>query len=244
MKNITITICTITLLFTIFHTYAQTINNPDTITNLISQDFKDLEKYYNAHINDTLVSIQYAKAFLFKAQKENKRKEEIDGYYMLAKISKHDQALSYADSIIGMTVNNSNYNFPAEAHLLKAQIFGAKSKYQKAIDQLTKANQFANKNENTDQKFLTKYFIAILKNELGEHKESLSLLNKTTKYYQNKFNEDLSYTYQYIKCLYAYGHTFSLNKKYDSAYFYTNKAINLSLKSKNNSLYLKFICVY
>ncbi len=207
------------------------------INTMIKKEYDELSQMYQDNIKDTVISHFYAKAFLLKAKKEKKTSDISEGYYMLAKTSHHDKALLYLDTIIEINKNINDFVYPAKAHLLKAQKFGIKSEYKKAIDQLTKANEYANENKNIDQKFSTKYYIAILKNEMGEYEESLKLLKATTKYYKGKSKEYPSFQNRYIRSLFSYGNTFNLNKKYDSAYYYTKKGIQLSLQSKDSIQY-------
>ncbi|GAA4271402.1 helix-turn-helix transcriptional regulator [Aquimarina gracilis] len=207
------------------------------VSEQAKKDYDTLTKYFQKHTKDSIKSKIYAKAFLLKAKLENNISRQADGYYMLATISSNEKALIYADSVIRLTKEKDNYVYPAEAHLLKARIFGSKGEYQKSKDELIQANLYANKNENIDQKFKTKYFIAILKSNLGEYQESSNDLRSIVAYYKNKFDQDQKYEYDYIKSLYALGDAHNGNKKYDSAYAINKKAVRSSLHSKDSSLY-------
>ncbi len=236
MKTLKYKILILLLFLSFQNIYTQDIDETD-INELAKNNYNDLSEYFQLRIKDSTKVRVYAQAFLAKAKQESNTIKKADGYYMLATVSEHEEALLYCDSIIEVTKNEDHYSYPAKAHLLKAQILGSQSEYQKTMDELVKANIYANKNENIDQKYKTKYFIAILKNNLGEYEESLDILKSTTEYYKNKYDEDKNYEYDYIKSLYAYGNAYDVNNKYDSAYTINKKAIKLSLKSKDSTLY-------
>ncbi|MEW7293160.1 helix-turn-helix domain-containing protein [Aquimarina sp. 2304DJ70-9] len=209
--------------------------------NLVQKQYPELLENFQQFIGDSVKAQKYAKAFLLKAKQDNNIIKKANGYYMLASISEHDTALLYADSIIAITKNVSDFDYPAKAYLLKARVYGSKGYYQKSMNELMQANTYANKNENSDQKYKTKYFIAVLKHNLGEYQEGLELLQSTVNYYENKFKEHKEYEYDYIKSLYATGTIYNAIKKYDSAYAINKKAINLSLKSKDSLLYTRLL---
>lgn len=227
------------LLIILGHTfmYSQSASEKD-ISSLIQETFQDLEDNFLQLENDSL-KMPYAKAFLIKAKQGNDDIKKADGYYMVAKVSEHEKALLYADSIIAITKNKENFDYPAKAHLLKANILGAQSYFQKSMKQLAKANTYANENENTYQQYQIKYFIALLKNNLGENEESLDILKDVVSYYESKYLEDKNVNNKndYLKALYAYGNAFSILEDYDSAQKVNDKAINLALKSKDSTLY-------
>ncbi|GAA4279097.1 helix-turn-helix transcriptional regulator [Aquimarina mytili] len=220
--------------------YAQEINE-NNITTLAQKKYTELLEKFNLQLNDSVKARVYAQAFLLKAKQDTNIIKKANGYYMLATVSEHDNALLYADSIITITKNINDFDYPAKAYLLKARVFGSKGYYQKSMDELVKANLYANKNDNIDQKFKTKYFIAILKNNLGEYQESLELLQSTVNYYEDKFTQHREHEYDYIKSLYATGTVYNAIKKYDSAYAINKKAIRLSLKSKDSILYTRLL---
>ncbi|MHA7060185.1 helix-turn-helix domain-containing protein [Aquimarina sp. M1] len=204
---------------------------------LFQKTYEELQESFKQYKSDPKHSKVYALTYLQKAKQERDIIKQADGYYMLSEISKQSEVLAYGDSIIMLTKNIKDYNYPAKGHLLKARVYGGKSQFKKAIDELVFSNQYANENENTDQQFKTKYFIALLKEDLGESLESLESLKSIVDYYEKQFNENPKYEYDYIKSLFALGSSFNKNKIYNSAYITNKKAINLSLKSKDSILY-------
>ncbi|WP_128755304.1 helix-turn-helix domain-containing protein [Aquimarina sediminis] len=188
-------------------------------------------------IQDTIKTKAYSYSLLQKAKKEKNLYKQSDAYYLYARVSEDSIALIYADSIIKATKEKDNFVYPAKAYLLKSNILGSQGNYQKSMDELVQAHLYATKNKNTDQKYETKYSIAILKNYLSEYKESLNILRSTVAYYKTKFEQDNKYEYDYIKSLYALGNSYNVNENYDSTLVVNKKASKLSLKSKDSILY-------
>ena len=223
-------------------TYAQ-VSDKIEIQLLSEKSYDELSKTFETlkSKNDTLTTKLYAEAFLLKAKEENNIIKKADGYdmlaYMFTRTSKYEQALKYADSIITITKDKNDYEYPAKAHLLKANILGSQSDFQESMNELAKANIQANKNGNEEQQYQIKYFIALLKNNLGEYEESLKIFKSVVEYYETKYQENKEYEEEYIRSLYAYGNAFNILEVYDSVQKINNKAIRLSLKSRDSSLY-------
>lgn len=215
------------------HAQNQKLRN-DTLSRY---SYNRLAKNFDFNIKDSTTAKIYAYSFLKKAKKDKDIYKQADAYHMYAQVSQDSIALIYADSIIEITKEKDNFTYPAKAHLLKSNILGSKSDYQKSMDELVMANLYATKNKNIDQKFETKYSIAILKNYLSEFEESLDILRSTVAYYKTKFSQNKKYEYDYIKSLYAFGNSYNVNEKYDSTLVVNKKAIKLSLKSRDSILY-------
>ncbi|MFC4634991.1 helix-turn-helix domain-containing protein [Dokdonia ponticola] len=245
IKNKFVSTCLLTF-FGLNITHAQ-LSNTKKIQLLAEESYQELLENYNS--NDSKSDIEtdqlYAKAFLLKAKEENNPIKIADAYYMLSdlytKTSKNEQALAYADSIIAITKNKNNYSYPAKAHLLKAKILGSQSNFQDSMNELAEANKYANINKNEDQQYQIKYFIAILKSNLGQSEESLKLFKSIVEYYENKYQENREYENEYIRSLYAYGIAFNTSKKYDSVQKINDKAIQLSLRTNDSSYYNRLL---
>lgn len=192
----------------------------------------------NSEIKDSIRTRVLAEEKLRLIKSSNDISELADAYYELALLSKRKEAILYADSIIALSQDTEDFNYPAKAYLLKARLYGSQSKYQQSMDELIKANRYANLYKNVDQQYEIKYSIAVLQGSLGNHKEALSLLESVTEYYNEK-NENNKEQYQrfYIKSLFALGDSYNSNTDYDNAYLTNKKAIILSLKTKDSVLY-------
>ncbi|WP_298548428.1 helix-turn-helix transcriptional regulator [uncultured Aquimarina sp.] len=218
--------------------------NVVVLDSLHSMNYEELDSKYNTvKRKNPKKAILYAQSFLDKAKKEKNVIKQADGYYMLAKMNRDTIGIVYADSIISLTKELRDYKYPAEAYLFKAGRFGLKGQYELAMKELTKANAYANNNGNKDQQYKTKYFIALLKDNLGEYHETLEIFKSIEEYNRKKYGIDRHNSYEYLLSLYALGVSFSNNKKYDSAYYQNREGIKLSLKSKDSILYGEFLLV-
>ncbi|WP_299685169.1 AraC family transcriptional regulator [uncultured Dokdonia sp.] len=222
--------------------YSQNKNN-DTIQLLAEKSYESLSDTFLTYQSkkNTSLSLTYGKAFLLKAKNENDIIKKAEGYYMLADtykvVPEYEKALQYSDSIITITKDIKDYSYPAKAHLLKANILGSQGDFQNSMSELAEANIYANENENVEQQYQIKYFIALLKSNLDEKEESLEILKSVVAYYKTKYLEDEKYKHEYITSLYAYGNAFNILEQYDSVQKVNNEAIRLTLTTKDSSLY-------
>lgn len=225
------------LLFYCNITLSQDINSKD----VDKSEYIELNNEFLVHIKDTASARIIAINFLNKAKKQNHITKISDGYYMLAQVSNDDIAFKYLDSIIELTTNANDYDYPGKAYLHKARILGSQGKFNESMDELIKVNSISIANKNIEQQFKTKYYIALLKNELGEFDESRKTLETVVSYNKMKYEKDKNYEYDYIRSLYAYGNSLNLNGYFDLAHKVNENAIRLSLQSKDSILYKRLL---
>ncbi|GAA0710934.1 hypothetical protein GCM10009430_00060 [Aquimarina litoralis] len=232
-----------TLIFTLFALFCcNHILSQNVISDYTqNSDYTELSQDFLINKKDPERAKIIAKNFLNKAKEENDIIKISDGLYMLAEISDKDIAVKYLDSIIKLTVNANDFTYPGKAYLLKATILGSQGRFNESMDELIKVNSLAIASNNVEQQFKTKYYIALLKNELGDFEESRKILETVVSFNKMKFNEDKHYEYDYILSLYAYGNSLNLNDDFDLAYQVNKDAIKLSLKSKDSILYERLL---
>ncbi|WP_299218995.1 helix-turn-helix transcriptional regulator [uncultured Aquimarina sp.] len=210
--------------------------------SLHSMNYEELDSKYNTvkRKNPQKATI-YARTFLNRAKKDKDRIKQADGYYMLAGLHKDSIRITYIDTIINLTNELKASKYPAEAYLFKARIFGAQGQYQLSMNEVIKANKYANINGNIDQQYRAKYFIALLKDNLGEYQETLKLYKSIEEYRKEKYKRDTSYKSEYLMSMFALGVSYNNNKLYDSAYQINKKGLELSLKTKDSLSYDRFL---
>lgn len=220
------------------------IQAQDNIEFLSQDSFEELSRIYDESESEEM-ALSFAKAFLLKAKRENNNLKKAEGYYMVAEnltISlAYKEALPYLDSAIVFSKDNYTDIFPARAHILKANISGAQTNFKEATDQLTIANGYARKTNNVDQQYDIKYFISILKNNIGEYDEGFSLLKETLEYRKDKFLKDSTYRRPYLQSVFALASRFNSMKKPDSALINLKKAMAIALKTKDSILYSRML---
>ncbi len=186
---------------------------------------------------------QLLNRLLEKSKYKNEVLKQADYYYLLSEISTKEKALSYLDSIIVVTQDLKDYNYPAKAYLKKAGFYGAQGNYDLAMQAVMKADSLAIARKNKDQEFAVKYYIALLKDDIGEKEEALHVLKLVKKYYQEKFYLDNSYVNRskFFQLLYAVGDSYYRTQNYDSAHRLSSKGIQLSLQYKDSIYYSRFL---
>lgn len=210
----------------------------DLLSHLTEEDLFEKFKKFN---NDSSSYKKCANGFIKYARVKRNIVLESQGLYLMGVLSKEEEAIKYADSIILITKNLDNYTYPARAHLLKARNLGRKEEYAKALNELLEADTYATKNNNLDQKNEVKFFIGILKINLGDLEESLNYYKSANGYYESKYEENKSYQKKYLKSLFALGNGYTRVKKYDSAYYYMHKGMKLSIKVSDSTYYGYFL---
>lgn len=215
-KTIVISFC-----FLVVQGFSQGITKvPDS---LLSKSYKVLVTNYELQTKNKELAQLYALALLTKAKADQDVIKQADGYYKLAKVVEQSKAITYADSVISLTKDINDYTYPVEAFLFKARILGLTGKYRQAMQELANANHYANINNNSDQQYRIKYYIALLKNNLGEFQETLAIFKSIKKYYKVKYEVNPEeFSFDYLTALYGLGNAYNDNKKFDSAY-YENK---------------------
>ena len=211
--------------------------NKDSLMLLTKESYNDLYIKYNQSKKDSIKAKIYAEAFLLKAKIKNDSTEKISGYRMLANTPNTKKALMYLDSIIDFTKNSTNFRYPARAYLIKANILSHATRYSEEMEELKLANEYANARDNLDQQYEIKYFIALLKGNIGEHKQSKAILKDLITYYKNKHTINERYNRLYNTTLFAYGNVLNSLHQLDSAEIINKKTIRLILKSKDSAMY-------
>ncbi len=212
---------------------------------LVSESYENLFQAFEDSKNDIRTAELYAEAFLLKAKKENNIFKKTEGYYliarMLCRIPDYDKASIYLDSSITISKGKNDFVYPAKAHILKANINGSQSKYQKVMDELAKANAYTNVTNNEDQQYEIKYLFSLLQKNLGDYEKSIKILKEVIIYYEKKYLIDKTYEDEYILSLYAYSSGLNHLKKIDSVDIINKKVTRLSLKSKDSTLYNRIL---
>ncbi|MHB1195416.1 MAG: helix-turn-helix domain-containing protein [Lutibacter sp.] len=212
--------------------------------SLKTKTYEELFKGLNASNNDTVKEKIYAKAYLHKAKNENDIVRISNGYSQFASIYSKiniDLAMKYCDSIIFLTKNLSNIDYPGYGYMAKGIFQFNIGNYEKALENYLIANKYALKNKNIKQQFYINNVVGNLKNLWGNYgealrffKSQLKLLQKNEIYFKNP-------QVIYLKLLFSLTNSYILNKKLDSAVIYAKKGIQESLAINDSAEYYSFI---
>lgn len=225
------------------HSQKQTLQSDIDI--LISDSYEDLFQVFESSKKDVKAAKLYSKAFLLKAKKENDSLKKIEGYYLMARmysrLQDYDKASMYLDSSITLAKHKKSFVFPAKSHILKANINGSQGRYQKAMDELAKANSYINTTNNSDQAYEVKYMLSLLQKNLGEFDKSIEILKEVISYYASKYTTDKTYETEYILALYAYSTSLNHIKETEVADSINKRITRLSLNTKDSIFYNRIL---
>jgi len=214
---------------------------PDSLQN---KTYKELYASYNLNYSDTIKAGILAKAYLYKAKNENDTIKIANGYSQLVSIyrnSKSNLSILYCDSIIKLTKNLNDFEYPGFGYLSKGIWYNYKGEYKKALDNLLIANEYASKNKNYNQLFYLKNVIGDLKLFWGNNDEALEIFKSQLNLIkQGNFNFEYENNL-HLNIYFRISNSYILNKKLDSALIFTKKGIQSSLAIKDTLTYYDFV---
>tara|TARA_R110002049_G_scaffold63_7_gene386 strand:- start:1213 stop:2910 length:1698 start_codon:yes stop_codon:yes gene_type:complete len=230
LKNIFI-ITQVILLITSINLISQ---NKDSI-NSYSFD-KLTDKYYEYKFTDSLKAKKYVDLYIEKADKNNDTLELMDGHLLLSDIKDNKYIyLNYLDSLIKITTKKPNKKFPAIIYLKKGfscLIYGMND--ESLINYISAVN-YSTLYKNDSVKYVAKSHIGLLNVKNNNYTEAKK---KYLEVYSNyKSNPELRGVDNYFSLLLNLSKTYIREGKYDSAYYYNYKALQLSQKENDTIMY-------
>jgi len=200
----------------------------DSLSNL---DYQELQQLFFKPGNDSLLNHTYFKAYLHKARKENDSLEIVKSYYLRI-ISKGDieDVFHLYDTIIEISKNLKNENFPATAYFDKGVIYHRKYLYKNALDNYIKAAYYNHGSRKEHLEFLINQSLGQLKSTIDKNQEALTITKKCYKYVVEKNYRDEN-SPLYYNVLFSLADAYRKMNYLDSARVYTR----LGLLDKNES---------
>jgi AraC-like DNA-binding protein len=165
---------------------------PDSLKNL---SFEELEqRFENSPTGKDM--LLYSNVYYKKSKKQEEKKIILNGLYMKGHLL-YDKirCLKYLDTIINLTKNNSDGDYPAKAYILKSDFYFGNDELHKALKNSLLAEKYISKTNNVEQNIKIKEQIASIKIELGKPKEALPLLIEYYDYYKQNNPKSIYYTY-------------------------------------------------
>lgn len=212
--------------------------------SLKTKTYEALFKGLNASSNDSVKEKLYAKTYLHKAKNENDIVRISNGYSQFASIYSKiniELAMKYCDSIIFLTKNINNIDYPGFGYMAKGICQFNLGNYEKALENYLIANKYALKNKNIKQQFYINNNIGQLKNLWGNYEEGLGIFkSQLLLLQQNKI--DFQYPQHiYSTILFSLTNSYIVTKKLDSALIYAKKGIQESLAINDSAQYYSFV---
>ncbi len=209
-----------------------TNNTIDTLKNKTAQELLTIA----ASKADTIILKRAIKA----AKKENNLDILTNCYYFMGYHVKDGHKLLYNDSIINLKDQFSNSSHPASAYYAKGFYYFNKRNFIKATDNFIKANEYANRYYNKDIIVRSKQSLGLLKKEIGDYEQALTLYKENFQYATSKDSTSLSPD-NYLEIILSIASTYYKLNQSDSLYYYNNLGIKESLRLKNVDKYNDFI---
>ncbi|WP_261509788.1 helix-turn-helix domain-containing protein [Chryseobacterium paludis] len=223
--------------------FSQSIRGFHIPDSLKTKSFNQLEENYNKvfRINNKKAGL-YANVILAKGKKEKNENFIYDGYYKIAHIKglTSENGHPYADSLIEITKNVNNKEYPAKAYILKGILLNYEFEYKEALNYYIKAQQLS-KDKNLDQFFYIKKLIGILKTATGENEDALPLFLEYYNYQKQKINTKDQDIKSYIGSIFSVANCYNKAKQYIKAQDYINIGIHECNKYKDYTHYPYFI---
>lgn len=192
MKN---TILIILLLFATasFSQKREIFTIPDSLKNT---SFKELQKRYeNSFLNKKNKKL-YANVYYQKSKLQSDKVIRANGlYYFAISVASDTIAMQCSDSIITLTKNLDDFNYPARGFILKSNFLMKKMDLKSSLTNILEAEKFSLKKGNIEQNLLVNQQIALIKIELGKPKEALPLILKNYDYFKSKSIHSTNYLY-------------------------------------------------
>lgn len=213
---------------------------PDSLKN---KTYEQLQKSYDKvfRIDNDKAEI-FANTILLKGKKEKNNTLIYDGYYKIAhtKGLKSENGHPFADSLLTLTKNIDAKDYPAKAHIIKGILHNYEWQYGKALDHYMLAQKLS-KNKNSDQFYYIKKLIGILKTATEENDEALLLFIEYYNYQKQKLQTDSKDIKSYIGSLFSVANSYSKNKQYKKALYYTDIGLKECNKYNDYTHYPYFI---
>lgn len=205
----------------------------DSISKLSIRELDDFSIDLES-ISDTLKGKLVAKELVFKS-KFNKDLEYVArGFYSLSNLeSQSNLKEKYIDSMLFFSNLSKQKYLQTDSYYLLANVEYFKGNYQKAMELLSKAYQFAVLDENVENQKHVSIRMASIKNVLQRHYEAYSIYKNAYNDYNDVDFVELEQRDNYVDLVYNLSLTFEYLKQFDSVLYYSKKGQNLLALYKN-----------
>lgn len=211
-------------------------NIPDSLK---TKNFNQLNERYSKELNskNNLAEL-YANCIVLKAKQEKKDLNLADGYKLLHLLKNDESSTHYIDSMIVLSKKINNTDYISEAYKHKGNFYYTKGKYSNALDYYLKSKNYTKKDSETSQ--ILDFNIGLLKLELGNYKEALSLFLSFENYLENN---NFTNRVDYASCLYAIAYTYNKLDQINLSENYINKGLKENEKINNKENQSNFILI-
>lgn len=202
-----------------------------SIDSLSKLEYLKIQELFLNSANDSLVNPIYVQAYMNKAKKEKDSLEIAKGYYLkIISNGENEKFFHLYDTIIEISKNLKNQNFPATAYFDKGVYYHRKYLYKNALDNYIQAAHYNHGNRKEHLDFLINQSLGQLKSTINKNQEALTITKKCYKYVVEKNYRDEN-SPLYYNVLFSLADAYRKMNYLDSARVYTR----LGLLDKNES---------
>ncbi len=181
MKKLIILLFTTTLLF------SQEKKHSVLHDSLKNIGFEELERRIDNPAVDLKTRKTYAKIYYNKAKRLGDDMKIANAMYLNALVSEDESTtLKYADSIIALTKDSGDFQYPAKGYILKGNLFLTNFRLKEALENILEAEKYSKKTKNIEQNLLVNRYIGLIKIELGKPQEALPLFLESHNFLKTK----------------------------------------------------------
>jgi AraC-like DNA-binding protein len=192
---------------------------PDSLKKM---SFEVLMKKFEINRGDYLKREAYGKTYYTRSKQQKDIIIIANGMYIMVYAAKRNAVVSqYVDSIITITKNSNDFEYPAKAYILKSDFLMQEYNLKQGLYNILEAEKCAIKAGNKNQYLDIKIRIAVIKIELGKYEEALPLILENYQYAKTKKNETLNFNFASLELADIYIRL----KKPDMALYYIEERV-------------------
>lgn len=206
--------------------------------------YKELHNLYFDNENNKKKQLEFAYAYLAKANAENNSIQKAQANYQFALLyydTHPNKAIMYLDSVIKYSKNTNHKFFPAAAYCEKADFLRRQFKFKEAMANYNLAEKIALKT-NIDFYYNVRNYIGTTKSEdLAEYKDALHIYKECYQYYRSKDVRDPKYSGYYQNIIFGIADCYKSLNNTDSTSYYNRLGYQEAKTTKNEEYEYLFI---
>lgn len=175
--------------------------------NLKEISYEEIEKNIVSYHNDSIKLWNSINQYINKSKKENNLEALLYAYRFASNYSSPPNNLKYADSVLIVGNKSQSKKLLTDAYINRGSIYMYEEKYQKALDDILKANNYAKEIGDEYMIYKTIYFISQNKIYLGLYNEANTELVQCIQYFKKHLNDETlgkDYQLYYVYSLMSY----------------------------------------
>jgi AraC-like DNA-binding protein len=185
--------------------------------------YDELKALYWNNEKDQTKQLEYAHAYLAKANRENIPIRKARANYQFAILyykTDTNKAIMYLDSVIKYSQNTGDKFFPAAAYCEKADFLIKNFKFKEALMNYNLAEKITLKT-NIDYYYVVRDYIGTTKSEnLGDFNGALDIYKECYQYYKSKDVRSSKYNRKYLSILFGLADCYKSLQNIDSTTYY------------------------